>query len=137
MIDHMSTYAINYEVTKSFYTQALKPLGAELVFEMALDDDEDLPGRRICAFGPGRAIFWVIETIVEYTPRHTAFSATNESEVNAFYEAALGAGGTDHGAPGLRPIYHPKYYGAFVLDPDGNNVEAVYHGENWGTKPET
>jgi predicted lactoylglutathione lyase len=89
--------------------------------------DPAFPTRRMCAFGPQRPIFWVIEVREDATPRHTAFSARARAEVDAFYRAALAAGGRDNGAPGLRAIYHPNYYGAFVLDPDGNNVEAVCH----------
>lgn len=128
MIDHLSTYATDYEATKRFYEAALRPLGCGLQHEMVASFDEEFPERRCCAFGPpGRSIFWVIETRQAVTPRHVAFSAPDRPSVAAFHEAALRAGGKDHGPPGLRAIYHAHYYGAFVLDPDGNNVEAVCH----------
>ena len=69
----------------------------------------------------------VVEALEPYSPRHVAFTAADRDAVKAFYEAALAAGGKDNGEPGLRPIYHEHYFGAFVLDPDGNNVEAVCH----------
>jgi catechol 2,3-dioxygenase-like lactoylglutathione lyase family enzyme len=131
MIDHLSTYATDFPVTRRFYEKAFEPLGFSVQFELKFDDDPDLPGRRACAFGPqGKAAFWIIESTETYTPRHTAFTAENRPAVDAFYKAGLSAGGQDNGAPGLREIYHPDYYGAFLLDPDGNNVEAVCHHNN-------
>ena len=127
MIDHLSTYATSYEATKRFYEAALAPLGSRLDHELVTSWDAEFPTRRACAFGPQRSVFWVIEVREAATPRHTAFSARSRAEVDAFYRAALAAGGRDNGAPGVRAIYHPDYYGAFVLDPDGNNVEAVCH----------
>jgi hypothetical protein len=94
---------------------------------MVMTWDEELPGRRASAWGPDRPIFWLIETKVVYTPRHFAFTAPNRSGVDAFHAAALEVGGRNHGVPGVRAVYHPDYYGAFVLDPDDNNVEAVCH----------
>jgi catechol 2,3-dioxygenase-like lactoylglutathione lyase family enzyme len=128
MIDHISTYAIDYAATKTFYEACLATLGHTIQSEMEMTWDKDLPGRHACAFGPpGRKIFWVIEVIEPYSPRHIAFAAEDRNSVTAFYEAALAAGGIDHGAPGLRPEYHENYFGAFALDPDQNNVEAVCH----------
>lgn len=127
MIDHLSTYATSYDATKRFYEVAFAPLGARLQVEMTSTWNPEFPTGRFCAFGPERAIFWVIEVKQPATPRHIAFSASTRAQVDAFYRAALGAGGRDNGAPGVRAIYHPTYYGAFVLDPDGNNVEAVCH----------
>lgn len=128
MIDHLSSYATDYPATRRFYEAALGALGYAVQTEMKADWDADFPGRRICAFGPeGRTIFWVIEAKEAVSPRHVAFTATDRAAVAAFHAAALAAGGTDHGAPGPRPIYHEHYFGAFVLDPDGNNVEAVCH----------
>jgi catechol 2,3-dioxygenase-like lactoylglutathione lyase family enzyme len=125
VLDHISTYATSYDATKRFYDVALAPLGARLQVEMTSTWDPEFPTGRFCAFGPERAIFWVIEVKQPASPRHIAFSAATRAHVDAFYRAALGAGGRDNGAPGVRAIYHPTYYGAFVLDPDGNNVEAV------------
>ena len=128
MIDHMSTYATDYDATKRFYSTALEPLHYPLQVEMVTEWDQEFPTRRICAFGPdGKPVLWVIETKEVYSPRHIAFAASDRSGVQAFHAAALSGGGKDNGAPGPRPIYHEHYYGAFVLDPDGNNVEAVCH----------
>lgn len=128
MIDHVSTYATDFPATRAFYEAALARLGYSVQLEMVLDSDPDLPGRRACSFGPkGNPTFWVIEVRDTASPRHIAFSAQDRAAVTAFYEAALAAGGSDNGAPGLRPIYHEHYFGGFVTDPDGNNVEAVCH----------
>jgi catechol 2,3-dioxygenase-like lactoylglutathione lyase family enzyme len=128
MIDHLSTYATDFPATRAFYASALGPLGHGVQFETTFDDDPELPGRRACAFGPsGRPVFWVIEVREAASPRHVAFAAGDRKSVVAFHEAGLAAGGSDNGAPGVRAIYHPHYYGAFLTDPDGNNVEAVCH----------
>lgn len=129
MFDHLSCYATDYERTRDFYEKVLPVLGHAKVTEMAADWDQEFPGRRMCAFGPeGRPMFWIIEVKEAATPRHIAFSASSNQMVNEFHAAAIAAGGKDNGAPGPRPIYHDKYYGAFVIDPDGNNMEAVCHG---------
>ena len=128
MIDHISYYATDYEATKRFYDATLPLLGYPLVTEMKTDWDKDFPGRRICAWGPaGKPCFWIAEVKTKHDPRHIAFAAADRASVDAWYAAALEAGGKDNGPPGERPIYHPGYYGAFALDPDGNNVEAVCH----------
>lgn len=128
MIDHVSTYATDFAPTKAFYQAVLAELGYSVQTEMTFDEDPDLPGRRACAFGPaGKSPFWVIEVLEVATPRHIAFVAPDRGSVAEFHRAGLAAGGRDNGLPGLRPIYHPDYYGAFLTDPDGNNVEAVCH----------
>ncbi len=128
MIDHLSTYTIDFAPTRAFYAAALQELGYAVQAEITFDSDAELPGRRACAFGPdGRTIFWVVEVREAASPRHIAFSARDRSSVDAFHRAGLSAGGQDNGAPGLRPIYHEHYYGSFLTDPDGNNVEAVCH----------
>lgn len=127
MIDHYSSYATDYDRSKAFYDAVLPALGYPCVRTEALDEDPLLPGRRIAAFGPGHAVFWVIEVREAYTPRHVAFAAADRAGVDRFHAAGLDAGGRDNGAPGLRPGYHAHYYGAFLIDPDGNNVEAVVH----------
>ena len=128
MIDHLSTYATNFDSTKAFYSAVLAELGYSVQAEFTLDEDSDFPGRRACAFGPaGRPVFWIAEVREAYTPRHVAFAAQDRERVTAFHAAGLLAGGQDFGAPGPRPIYHENYYGAFLTDPDGNNVEAVCH----------
>jgi len=127
VIDHLSTYATNYPATRRFYEGVLGTLGYTVQMEMELASDPDLPGRRACAFGSNRPVFWVIEAKEAYSPRHVAFTAASREQVNAFHAAGLEAGGSDHGEPGPRPIYHEHYFGSFLLDPDGNNVEAVCH----------
>lgn len=128
MIDHLSTYATDFVPTKAFYKAALEELGYTVQIEMAFESDPDLPGRRACAFGPeGRPVFWVIEVRDPASPRHIAFAANDRRSVEAFHEAGLASGGRDNGAPGPRPVYHEHYYGSFLIDPDGNNVEAVCH----------
>lgn len=130
MIDHISSYAADYPGAKRFYEAVLPVLGYAMNAELVADWDTEFPTRRACAFGPGeKPIFWVIEVKQENaaTPRHIAFSAQDRAAVDSFHEAALGAGAPDNGGPGLRPEYHEHYYGAFVFDPDGNNVEAVCH----------
>jgi catechol 2,3-dioxygenase-like lactoylglutathione lyase family enzyme len=128
MLDHLSTYATNYPRTKRFYETVLAPLGARLHVELTSTWDPDFPTGRFCAFGRERAVFWVIEVRAPSSPRHVAFAAETREAVDAFHRAGLAAGGRDNGAPGLRAHYGPDYYGAFVFDPDGNNVEAVCRG---------
>jgi catechol 2,3-dioxygenase-like lactoylglutathione lyase family enzyme len=128
MIDHLSTYATDFASTKAFYFAVLGELGYLLQVEMTFDADPDFPGRRACAFGPdGRPVFWVVEVRESSSPRRVAFAAADRESVMAFHVAGLSAGGEDLGAPGPRPIYHDNYFGAFLTDPDGNNVEAVCH----------
>ncbi len=128
MIDHISSYATDFPATKRFYESALGALGFGVVSEMVMGWDTELPNRRACAFGlPEKPVFWVIEVREAASPRHIAFAADDRKSVEAFHRAALDAGGRDHGAPGPGPIYHEHYFGAFALDPDGNNVEAVCH----------
>ena len=84
MIDHLSTYATDFQATRAFYDSALAELGYSVQFEMVMDDDPDLPGRRACAWGPeGQTIFWVIETLEASSPRHIAFSAADRRSVDA------------------------------------------------------
>lgn len=128
MIDHISSYTTRYPESRAFYEAVFGVLGFGIQADVVADWDEAMPGRRMCAWGPpGRGVFWVIEVQSAMDPRHVAFSAPDRTTVDAFHSAGLAAGGRDHGAPGLRPIYHPDYYGAFLLDPDENNVEAVCH----------
>ena len=121
MLDHVGLYVADYDRSKAFYSKALAPLGLELVME-------PVPG--IGGFGERpRPFFWIAAgRRSAQSGVHVAFSAENRAAVDAFHAAALEAGATDNGAPGVREIYHPAYYGAYVLDPDGTNVEAVYHG---------
>ncbi|MBC3875542.1 VOC family protein [Undibacterium flavidum] len=128
MIDHLSTYATDYVATKDFYLSAFAPLGFTLQMEFVAEWNADFPTQRMCAFGvEGKPTFWIIESKEKATPRHVAFTATSRTAVDAFYQEAMTHGGEDNGKPGLRPHYHANYYGAFVFDPDRNNVEAVCH----------
>jgi catechol 2,3-dioxygenase-like lactoylglutathione lyase family enzyme len=109
----------DYAASKAFYEQALAPLGMRMVME---------PGPETGGFGEEFPFFWITRRGRGLQGGvHVAFTARDRAMVGAFHEAALAAGGTDNGGPGVREIYHPDYYGAFVLDPDGNNVEAVCH----------
>jgi catechol 2,3-dioxygenase-like lactoylglutathione lyase family enzyme len=122
VIDHLTIGVRDLERSRAFYRAALAPLGFE---ERGAWSDE----QREIAFGAEGADDFAISP--EYEPGgqlHIAFSADSREAVQAFHEAALAAGGEDNGAPGERPEYAPGYYGAFVLDPDGHNVEAVFHG---------
>jgi catechol 2,3-dioxygenase-like lactoylglutathione lyase family enzyme len=119
MIDHVKLFTADPAASRAFYEQALEPLGYRVMMEPA-------PG--VVGMGTTRPDFWIAPADARPTRCHLAFRVDSEQEVAAFHAAALAAGGTDNGGPGLRPQYHPSYYGAFVLDPDGNNVEAVYHG---------
>ena len=120
MLDHVGFGVTDYERSKAFYERALAPLGISLLME-------PVPG--VGGFGaPNRPFFWIdTRGGAAQDAVHVAFAADARATVDAFHAAALAAGGTDNGAPGLRPIYHPDYYGAYVLDPDGNNIEAVAH----------
>lgn len=120
MLDHVGFGVSDYARSKAFYERALAPLGLTLLMEPLAD---------IAGFGrDGKPFFWIdgrgggIQGGL-----HIAFAVQDRGTVDAFHAAALEAGGTDNGAPGVREIYHPHYYGAYVLDPDGMNVEAVCH----------
>ncbi|MFT3708969.1 MAG: VOC family protein [Archangium sp.] len=129
MIDHLSLYTVHFDKAQKFYDAALGALGYERVRNMIATWDAEFPNRRICAYGPkGKAVLWMMEVKVATSTGHTAFVAKDRKAVHDFFEAAIAAGGKDNGGPGPRDQYHPTYYGAFVLDPDGNNVEAVIHG---------
>jgi catechol 2,3-dioxygenase-like lactoylglutathione lyase family enzyme len=118
MFDHVGIGMSNLAESKSFFLKALAPLKATLV----MDTPHGIGiGRN------GQPSLWLFEARERPAHLHIAFVATNRAEVDAFYKAALAAGGKDNGAPGLRTIYHPNYYGAFVIGPDGHNVEAVCH----------
>jgi catechol 2,3-dioxygenase-like lactoylglutathione lyase family enzyme len=117
MLDHVGLRVSDYARSKRFYERALAPLGYRVMLEFGGD---------AAGFGAERPDFW-ISPGAPAAPLHVAFTCPDRATVDAFYRAALEAGGRDNGAPGLRPEYHPTYYGAFVLDPDGHNVEAVCH----------
>ncbi|MBX9863791.1 MAG: VOC family protein [Hyphomicrobium sp.] len=125
MLDHIGLPVSDFERSKAFYTAVLAPLGISLLLEKDLSDEGGPAG--YCGFGVDRPQFW-IGTGKPFTGRlHVAFAATSRNQVSDFYKAALAAGAKDNGPPGLRPHYHANYFGAFVIDPDGHNVEAVSH----------
>ncbi len=128
IIDHITLVVADFKRSRAFYEKALAPLDIKPIRDFG----------EACGFGRGpQPDFWIStgptsfqtpEHLRVITPTHVAFVARSREEVDAFHRAALEAGGKDFGAPGLRTHSHPKYYGAFVLDPDGHDVEAVYHG---------
>jgi catechol 2,3-dioxygenase-like lactoylglutathione lyase family enzyme len=125
MLDHIGLSVTDFERAKAFYHAALKPLGLGAIMEVTA---EETGGDAHAGFGENdKAFFWIGTGAKPRGGTHVAFTAKTRAEVEAFYRAALAAGGRDNGAPGLRPEYHPNYYGAFVFDPDGNNIEAVCH----------
>lgn len=128
MIDHVGLQVSGYERSREFYRKVLAPLGGELVMEVTVEQTGD--GAH-AGFGMnGRPTFWIGTSQQAAHPTgavHVAFTAPHRAAVMAFHRAALEAGAKDNGAPGLRPHYHAHYYGAFVLDPDGHNIEAVCH----------
>ena len=120
MFDHVGLNVKDYAASRAFYEQALAPLGYRVV--MAFDEWS------AAGFGTDeKPEFWISQREPYVTGAHVAFVCPDRATVDAFHDAALAAGGTDNGAPGLREQYHPTYYGAFVHDLDGNNVEAVCH----------
>ncbi len=124
MIDHIGFPVSDYERAKAFYSAALAPLGYALLMEVR-QSDNDAPA---AGFGAnGKPDFWIGGEGGLGKPLHVAILASDRAAVDAFYRAAIAAGGRDNGAPGIRAHYHPDYYGAFVLDPDGHNIEAVCH----------
>ena len=122
VIDHIGVGVRDFDESLDFYTRALAPLGLELV---ALDESDN----RSAGFGiRGRDDFWIHEGR-PLGRAHLAFEGESREAVDAFHAAALAAGGRDNGPPGVRPAYSDTYYAAYVLDPNGNNIEAVFHGE--------
>lgn len=126
MLDHVGFAVADAERSRVFYEAALAPLGIGLIMSVSPEQTES--GGTAFGFGSdGKPYFWFGDNERVGEGTHIAFAANSRAEVDAFYKAALAAGGRDNGAPGLRPLYHPNYYGAFVLDPDGLNIEAVSH----------
>jgi catechol 2,3-dioxygenase-like lactoylglutathione lyase family enzyme len=125
MIDHIGFPVSDYQSAKAFYLEALAPLGYGLVMEVTQEEHADA---QAAGFGAnGKPDFWIGGEGGLNRPMHVAIQANDRATVDAFYKAAIAAGGHDNGAPGIRAHYHPNYYGAFVLDPDGHNIEAVCH----------
>lgn len=118
ILDHIGLSVSDYAKSKAFFAAALAPLGITLITEL----------QGWAGFGRGgKPEFWFGEGAGAQKPMHLAFAAENRAQVHAFHEAALKAGAQDNGLPGIREVYHPHYYGAFVIGPDGHNVEAVCH----------
>lgn len=124
MLDHVGLTVSDFKASRAFYDQALQPLDARVLMEVGAEQTGAGP---YAGYGRDRPVFWIGAMGPRTGPAHVAFAAESRAQVDAFHKAALAAGGRDNGAPGLRPHYHPNYYGAFVLDPDGTNVEAVCH----------
>jgi catechol 2,3-dioxygenase-like lactoylglutathione lyase family enzyme len=126
VIDHVGYAVSDYARALEFYTRALAPLGYVLIMEVPGDTNPS--GFPAAGFGiGGKPDLWIGGEGKLEKPLHVAIVAKDRAAVDAFHRAALAAGGRDNGAPGLRPQYHPDYYAAFVLDPDGHNIEAVCH----------
>ncbi len=118
MLDHLIFSVADFETSKAFYLAALEPLGYEPVLNAA---------KAVGLGVGGKPTLFIREADAVNPSIHVAFASPDRATVDRFYEAAVTAGGRDNGPPGLRTGYHPNYYGAFVLDPDGNNIEAVCH----------
>ena len=134
MIDHVGFPVSDYARSKAFYARTLAPLGYELVMEIdGVHTESHAPA---VGFGrSGKPDFWIGGEGGLQKPLHIAIAASDRASVDAFYAAALHAGGRDNGNPGLRPHYHGNYYAAFVLDPDGHNIEAVCHAPDETDNP--
>jgi catechol 2,3-dioxygenase-like lactoylglutathione lyase family enzyme len=125
MLDHVTIGVSNIGHSKRFYDQALRPLGVTRLYA---------EGEQFAGYGISpKAFFWIGRRDTPQTGAHIAFAAPDRATVDRFYQEAIAAGGKDNGQPGIRPSYHANYYGAFVLDPDGHNIEAVCHGPQTST----
>jgi catechol 2,3-dioxygenase-like lactoylglutathione lyase family enzyme len=129
MLDHITFGVSDFARSTAFYDQAFAPLGVKRLFDVPKEHSN---GVNSTGYGDERPWFWIAEHDATHGKLHVAVRAKTRAEVDAFHAAALRAGGTDNGAPGVRPYYHPTYYGAFVLDPDGHNIEAVCHAADGG-----
>ncbi len=125
MFDHVSLVVSDYARSKAFYLAALAPTGHSRLVELGGMAEGHAVSAGFC-HADGSDL-WISQGEPLKPPLHIAFRVPTRAAVDAFHEAALAAGGTDNGAPGLRPRYHANYYGAYVLDPDGHNIEAVCH----------
>jgi catechol 2,3-dioxygenase-like lactoylglutathione lyase family enzyme len=132
VIDHVVLNVSDLGLSRRFYEQALRPLGVVILAEhegyLGVGEQREIedPVSRTSKLTPV-VYFWLAERAAVTSNLHIAFTSRDRPTVDAFYEAALAAGGVDNGPPGVREVYHPHYYGAFVFDPDGNNIEAVCH----------
>ncbi len=126
MLDHIGFPVSDLARSRAFYVSALAPLGITLTLEVTAEQTGG-HGAHLGFGADGKPFFWIGDGKRPQGAAHVAFTATDRAAVEAFYRAALSAGGKDNGGPGIRAHYHPGYYGAFVIDPDGNNIEAVCH----------
>lgn len=124
MIDHITIGVSDFTRSIAFYDQVLATLGVRRLFVVPPEQSDGVP---VTGYGDATPWFWLAGERPTSGLLHVAFTAQSWAEVDAFHAAALRAGGTDNGAPGLRPHYHPDYYGAYIFDPDGHNIEAVCH----------
>lgn len=124
MIDHITFGISDFARSTAFYDQALAPLGVKRLFDVP---KEPTGGVNVTGYGDDRPWFWLVDQDATKGKLHIALQAKSHADVDAFHAAAIQAGGIDNGQPGPRPHYHPDYYGAFILDPDGHNIEAVCH----------
>src|SRR5262245_8986150 len=136
MLDHIGFVVRDYAKSVGFYEQALAPLGVRPLQHLVPGEDGYAGTMRWTAFGSERPQLWLGEGMPAFwteghvpgrTPMHLALAAPDRSAVDGFHRAALAAGGSDLGSPGVRPHYHANYYAAYVRDPDGNNLEVVCH----------
>jgi catechol 2,3-dioxygenase-like lactoylglutathione lyase family enzyme len=128
MIDHISLAVVDYAKSRDFYNRALGPLGYSTLMEFTSEQIPDLPQSHVGGLGAdGKPDFWIHPSKTPTLPTHLAFRAKTRAQVDEFHAAALAAGATCNGPPGIRAHYHPNYYGAFVIDPNGHNLEAVCH----------
>lgn len=124
MIDHITFGVVDFARSTAFYDQAFAPLGVRRLFDVP---EEQSGGVKVTGYGDDRPWFWLAEERATTGLMHIALQGKTRADVDAFHAAAIRAGGTDNGPPGLRPHYHPTYYAAFVFDPDGHNIEVVCH----------
>ena len=124
MIDHLGLAVSDFAKSKEWYAKALAPIGYKVMMEFPA---EQAGGQPVAGLGDTKPDLWLAGGGPTQPHTHIALAVKSRSLVDAFYKAALAAGGRDNGPPGIRAHYHPDYYGAFVLDPDGHNVEVVCH----------
>ncbi|MHA6265048.1 VOC family protein [Arenibacterium sp. CAU 1754] len=124
MIDHITFGVTDFDRSTAFYDQAFAPLGVQRLFDVPKEHSD---GVKVTGYGDDRPWFWLAEENATTGLMHIALQAKSKADVDAFHAAAIRAGGTDNGSPGFRLHYNPDYYAAFVLDPDGHNIEAVCH----------
>ncbi len=130
MLDHLGYPVSDFAKSKAFFIKALAPLGITILMEVT---KEMTGGSQHVGFGISKPDFWIGDGKTAASGVHVAFAAKTRADVDMFYKDAIAAGGRDNGPPGPRPQYHANYYGAFVLDPDGNNIEAVCHAPTSST----